>query len=372
MGEEGMQTGRGSKRAAPTSSTSSTAEGSKRARRPKDHTADCDDDECMGCASGAIVLETDVLRLSARELVAMAEQEHEDGARRAVVAKLYETALDRFGDEASLAHAAALLRFAGIVGYTEFASEAIRIADNAVAESEADKAHLLLVQGRARVLLVCLKPSSWRDPQDDSDEEDGSEEPLAPIDKEMLDRGLDEVSRALDTLRQVDKHDSTSVAVEETRDTLVELLAQNEQHSLVGPLRISILDCALDLACVAAGWGVEPGAIGSDDDDMRMLASRTVVAWALAATASAESAVDGETLKAKTAPASKYLETRSTNAEACKLHSQLLIVLSSTLDDEDEAIDAYDSAIRTLQQAHKLDPNDEDIVCQLEDLGVDL
>ncbi|KAJ2384238.1 hypothetical protein GGI23_006974, partial [Coemansia sp. RSA 2559] len=137
MGEGGTQDGRGSKRAAP---SSSAVDESKRVRRAKDHTADCDGAECTGCASGAIVLDTDVLSLSARELMAMAEQEHEDGAGRAVVSKLYETALDRFGDEASLAHASALLHFAVFVGYSNFAYEAIYIAEKTVAGSTADKA----------------------------------------------------------------------------------------------------------------------------------------------------------------------------------------------------------------------------------------
>ncbi|KAJ1668585.1 hypothetical protein IW140_002664 [Coemansia sp. RSA 1813] len=371
MPEGSMQSGRGSKRAAP---SSSEVDESKRARRPKDHIAECDDTECTGCASGAIVLDTDVLSLSARELVAMAEQEHEDGASRAVVVKLYETALDKFGDEASLAHASALLRFAEFVEYTEFASEAIRIADGVATDSKADKACLLLVRGRAHVLLVCLNPSNWRDPQEESDEEDESGDAISSIDKEMLSRGMDEISRALHLLRESNEDDAAA-SVAETKDTLVALLAQNEQHSLVGHLRIAIMDRALDLACAAARWVVEADAIGvrnTSCDNTCMLASRTAVAWALAVTASAEPAVDGETIKARTAPATKYLEARTSSAAACKLHAQLLIVLSSILGDEDEAIGAFDAAIEALQRAHELDPKDEDVVCQLEDLGMEL
>ncbi|KAJ1788439.1 hypothetical protein LPJ59_005540 [Coemansia sp. RSA 2399] len=370
MGEEGTQGGRGSKRAAP---SSSAVDESKRARQAKDHTEDCDDAGCTGCASGAIVLDTDVLSLSARELMAMAEQEHEDGASRAVVSKLYETALDRFGDEASLAHASALLHFAVFVGYSNFASEAIRIAEKTAAGSTADSARLLLIQGRARVLLACLNPSNWRDTQDESDSEDEDGESLAPDEKVLLARGLDEISRALGMLSDSNgEHSATATTAAETKHTLVELLAHNDKHALVSPLRISIMDRALDLACVAAGWDVEAGGLDGNGEDMSMLASRSAVAWALAATASADPAVDGETIKAKTALASKYLETCTASAAACKMYAQLLIVLSSVLDDEDEAIGAYDTAIEALQRAHKLDPKDEDVVCQLEDLGVEL
>ncbi|KAJ2518362.1 hypothetical protein GGI11_002889 [Coemansia sp. RSA 2049] len=379
------QDSRGSKRGATSSSAAASAGRTlKRPRgRNKDHSADCDDAECTGCASGAVVLDNEVLALDARELVAMAWQEHEDGADRAVVAKLYETALDKFADEVSFAHADALLRFADIVGYADFASEALQTAEKAEKAAEADSAaaaRLMLVQGRARVLLVCLNPANWRDPQDDDDGDDAGElaAALAPTDKDMLIRGLDQISDALHRLHQSDSHgNAVESGATETRDTLLALLAQDETRSLVGHLRIAILDRALDLASVAAEWYKEADAVSDDNkrkpnNSMLLLASRVAVAWALAATASSDSPADGETVKTKAGPATKYLETCETDATACKLNAQLLVVLSSVLDDEDEAIAAYDRAIDALQRAHKLDPADNDVVCQLEDLGADL
>ncbi|KAJ2511388.1 hypothetical protein H4217_007405 [Coemansia sp. RSA 1939] len=376
------QDSRGSKRGATSSSASASADRTlKRPRgRNKDHSADCDDAECTGCASGAVVLDNEVLALDARELVAMAWQEHEDGADRAVVAKLYETALDKFADEVSFAHADALLRFADIVGYAAFASEALQTAEKAEKADSADAARLMLIQGRARVLLVCLNPANWRDPQDDDDDDDAGESgaALAPTDKDMLIRGLDQISDALHRLRQSDSHgNAVEYGAAETRDTLQALLAQDETRSLVGHLRIAILDRALELASVAAGWRKEADTVSDDNkrepnNSMLLLASRVAVVWALAATASSDSPVDGETVKTRAGPATKYLETCESDATACKLNAQLLVVLSSVLDDEDEAIAAYDGAIDALQRAHKLDPTDNDVVCQLEDLGADL
>ncbi|KAJ2562351.1 hypothetical protein GGH12_003262 [Coemansia sp. RSA 1822] len=49
-----------------------------------------------------------------------------------------------------------------------------------------------------------------------------------------------------------------------------------------------------------------------------------------------------------------------------------MLVLSSALDDDDAALRAFDSAVESLLLAHKISPNDEDVVRQLADLDIDI
>ncbi|KAI9503604.1 hypothetical protein BX070DRAFT_224224 [Coemansia spiralis] len=366
------------KRAAPaTGFGPNTSDILKRARKPTDHAEECDDVECKGCASGAIVFDSDILNLSAGELVAIAEQEEEDGASNSVVNKLYETALDRYAGEVSLAHARALLQFAEYVGYREFASEALKIAEKVLVEDNMGKARQLLIQGRAHMLLVCLDPTNWCDPRDGSSDEDSEHcrtAVLSAADKETLDRGIEEVSHAQNLLFATQEYGSTALSA--AKSTMLSLLALHERHSLVSHLRIAIMNCALEFAYSVTGWcmGSDSAAThnssSNSNSDMCLLACKISVAWALAA---AESTADGEQIKTRVAPAVKYLEAHTAaSAASCKLYAQLLIVLSSILEDEDEVISAYESAIDALKQAHKLRPDDEDVICQLEDMGVEL
>ncbi|KAJ2714577.1 hypothetical protein H4R19_001652 [Coemansia spiralis] len=128
------------------------------------------------------------------------------------------------------------------------------------------------------------------------------------------------------------------------------------------------MDSALALAYRSLGWGVDSSGSGAPGaDDLTRTACKAAVYWALAAS---ECAVSGSDIEARTGPAAAYLASATADAECLKLHAQILIVLSGTLDDEDAAIGAYDAAVSALEQARRIDPSDADIASQLEDLGV--
>ncbi|KAJ2368840.1 hypothetical protein H4S01_001358 [Coemansia sp. RSA 2610] len=342
------------------------ASSSKRARTaPAKHADECQDDECAGCADGAIELDQKVLELSASELLAMAEQEEAEGTDQTVVAKLYETALERFGDQTSLPHAWALLRSAEYVDFKDYAAQAIDTADKI--DSAESSAQTLLIKGRARVLAVCLDHDNWADPQDhaDASDDEGVEIEQAQqriAGKNMLDKGLGEIAEGL----RIANSSNSTLGV------LSSLLARHEKHALVVGLRISIMDCAMSLAYAALGWnvqredGVEPAA--DTHADMTLATSKAAVYWALAAS---ECLVSGNHIEERVKPALQHLSQSSDSAECCKLHAQLMLVLSGVLSDEDAALEAFDAAVNSLQRAHELSPDDKDILRQLEDLGAD-
>ncbi|KAJ1735099.1 hypothetical protein LPJ61_000729 [Coemansia biformis] len=364
-------------------------EGSKRARTGTGesgvaHVDTCDDGECTGCVAGAVQLDSDVLGLPASELLAAAEQEEAEGTDRGVVTRLYEAALAKFDGEQSLPHAWALLRLAEYVDYCEYSRQALSVADKAAADgaSSDSRAQALVIKGRARVLEACLNQDNWSDPRDyEGDEGSSSDEDARQqiAGKEELQRGLDELAEGLRLLG------NTGAGARIAAGTVVSLTARHARHSLVGELRLATMDSALALACRCLGWaqdgsgdsadgaGREPGAgstaqeAAAADANLALAACKAAVYWALAAS---ERAVDGSDIETKTRPAAAYLEASDADAECCKLHAQILIVLSGTLDDEDAAIKAFDAAVAALERARQLNPGDMDVVSQLEDLGV--
>ncbi|KAJ2358513.1 hypothetical protein GGF43_000759 [Coemansia sp. RSA 2618] len=356
-----------SKRAAATDDA-----GSKRARtapEPKTHTAECHDEECTGCADGAVMLDPDVLELPAAELLHLAEQEQSARADRAVITKLYETALDACGSEPSLLRAQVLLRLAEYVGFVDYASEAIDVAGRVSAEasqaaSEKDEggAQALVVVGRARVLAVCLDRVNWADDQSDaeSDAEDDAGAKLPPIAGDsVLRQGLREIIEALRII----------AAPAATLATLESLLACHDSHSLLAPLRLATMDCALAISYDALGWDTTTAPVSDTNADLALGASKAAVYWAMAAS---ECATEGSQIEDRIAPVVKYLAQTTGSSECCKLHAQLMLVLSGVLSDEDMALHAFDTAVEALTQAHQISPDDKDVVRQLEDLGVDV
>ncbi|KAJ2157260.1 hypothetical protein GGF46_004628 [Coemansia sp. RSA 552] len=339
---------------------------SKRARSTKaTHAAQCDDPECSGCADGAVALADDILDLSAAELLGMARQEEAAGTDRAVVTKLYEAALAKLGGQKSLLRVQALLQFAEFVDYSEYAAEVLPMADAISPDNDADRAQLQVFRGRARVLTVCLDQANRRESEDiDSDDEDSSA--ATPISgEESLRQGLQEIADGVQV---------PGVAAGLVGDTLASLSIRHERGSLICELRRAIMDSALAIAFKSLRWDVSDTKRSKDpeasSDDLAPLACKIAVYWTLAA---AECAVEGDQIEARIAPAAKYLESASTaDAECCKLRAQLLIVLSGLLDDEDAALSAYDTAIDALKQALRLRPDDADVACQLEDMGIEI
>ncbi|KAI8326399.1 hypothetical protein GQ54DRAFT_294851 [Martensiomyces pterosporus] len=371
------QRGETSKRPAAEGSSSSSKSGAtKRSRTIKGHASDCDDPECTGCADGAISLEADVLSLPAREITAMAEQEEAAGADRAVVAKLYETALEKFGDEASLPRAWALLRCAEFVEFSEYAAEALAISARVEAAQGLETAQKSLIQGRAHILLVCLDENNWRDPSEDSDEEDDDHEgagfgaSASIFGEDILNQGSEEIIDALQLIGGLGDKDAYDSAI---RGALASLSARAERNSLTGMLRLHIMSIALKVVDTCVKWedASECNSNSTADlaDDIRAVASKVAVRWALAA---ADGMVSGEQIEATLKPAAAYLDSHGSDIGCCKLRAQMLIVLSSVLSDEDEAISAFDTAVEALKRAHQIDPEDEDVTNQLEDLGVDI
>ncbi|KAJ2802314.1 hypothetical protein H4R20_003324 [Coemansia guatemalensis] len=379
-------TGSGSGKRAASSSAGSVAprETAKRARKTLiGHVSDCADSDCAGCADGGIALGQDVANLSASELSAMAEQEDAAGTDRAVVNKLYETALEKFAGERSLAHAWTLLRLAESVDFNEYATQASAMVDKIDTADNKEKAQALVIRGRARVVAVCLDQANWRDPlNDDSDESDGGDDEAAKIGgssdnslrkrisgEQSLIQGLDEIADGLKLL------DKDSIAM--TAGTVAFFTTRHERRLLTRGLRLKIMDSALQIAYSSLGWDTQRNAETSNsasdkpnaEFDLSVAACKAAVYWALAA---ADCKIQGSRIEARVEPATRFLETASSDAECCKLRAQILIALSTVLDEEDAAVEAFESAVEALQQAHRISPNDKDVINQLEDLGVDV
>ncbi|KAJ2763293.1 hypothetical protein IWQ57_005596, partial [Coemansia nantahalensis] len=160
----------------------------------------------------------------------------------------------------------------------------------------------------------------------------------------------------------------TGAGAQTVASTVAALAARHERRALCGPLRLAMMDTALALAHGSLGWDAGGGAGSAPDaDGLAFVACKAAVYWALAAS---ECAASGSDIEARTGPAVAYLAAATADAECCKLHAQILIVLSGTLDDEDAAIGAFDAAVAALERARQLDPSDMDVASQLEDLGV--
>ncbi|KAJ1890942.1 hypothetical protein LPJ66_007197 [Kickxella alabastrina] len=342
----------------------SSAGPSKRARTiSTDHTPDCQDKHCKGCASGEILLSSDITSLSAEEIISLAEQEEADGSDRPIVSELYETAVKKFADQKTLSHAWALLRLGEYVDYEEYATMAVAMAKGVMAEGVQEEARAVMIGGRARVLGVCLKQDNWRDPEEDEMDED--QEQKAIVNKKELEQGLGEISRALKMV-QSSNSDSNSDKANLIASTLAFFSTRYQRHSLINALRLVIMDSALSMITTHIDWD-------SSDSGLRTAGCRIAIWWAIARSESMPDAEDvGEQIESRLAAVLKYLESQSTDCTCCKLRAQLLIVLSGVVSDEDRAMDAFDSAVEALQQAHTLDPEDQDIVSQLEDLGAEV
>ncbi|KAJ2787025.1 hypothetical protein GGI15_001072 [Coemansia interrupta] len=348
----------GSKRSvdAPTSS-------SKRARiDPKEHTADCQDSDCHGCASGAVAFDTDILDLSAKELLSMAEHEEAEGSDRSIVTKLYETSIEKFAGESTLDLAWALLRSAEYVDYDSYATEAIAIAEKAPKDTDEDRARAQIITGRARVLNVCLNHANWQDKRDDDTEDDDNSEYRLSVpisDVKNLEKGLADISESLGLSEKSD---------DAVNSTLAFFSARYQRHALIHSLRARITNSALDIGLKYVDW------TKTACDDVHIQGCRIAVWWAMAvADTAADSEQDqGAAIEARIEPISKYLELQTSNVACCKLRAQMLIVLSSVILDEDRVVDLFDMAIDTLHCAHKIDPEDQDVISQLADLGVEM
>ncbi|KAI7833826.1 hypothetical protein BX661DRAFT_222636 [Kickxella alabastrina] len=110
---------------------SSSARSSKRARTTSaDHTPDCQDKHCKGCASGEILLSSDITSLD-----------------RPIVSELYETAVKKLGE---------------YVDYEEYATMAVAMAKGGPGVG------------------VCLKQDNWRDPEEDEIDEDQEQKAIVP------------------------------------------------------------------------------------------------------------------------------------------------------------------------------------------------
>ncbi|KAJ1937818.1 hypothetical protein GGF37_005053 [Kickxella alabastrina] len=339
---------------------SSSAESSKRARTTStDHTPDCQDKHCKGCASGEILLSSDITSLSAEEIISLAEQEEADGSDRPIVSELYETAVKKFADQKTLSHAWALLRLGEYVDYEEYATMAVAMAKGVMAKGVQEEANAVMIGGRARVLGVCLKQDNWRDPEEDEIDED--QEQKAIVNKKELEQGLGEISRALKMVQSSNSDKANFIA-----STLAFFSTRYQRHSLINALRLVIMDSALSMITTHIDWD-------SSDSGLRTAGCRIAIWWAIARSESLPDAEDvGEQIESRLAAVLKYLESQNTDCTCCKLRAQLLIVLSGVVSDEDRAMDAFDSAVEALQQAHTLDPEDQDIASQLEDLGAEM
>ncbi|KAJ2670763.1 hypothetical protein IWW42_003796 [Coemansia sp. RSA 1085] len=329
---------------------------SKRVRRALTaaHADECQDTECTGCAAGAIVLDQQVLELPADQLVAMAEQEAAEGTDRAVVTKLYETALEKFDDKNQLSHAWALLSFAEYIDFEEYAIQATTIADKS-ANADNQK-QVLLLKGRANVFKVCLNQSNWADP-DNEDSEDEAEPTQHKVagDKLLL-QGLDQITRGLQNSKP-----------ETVLNTVMVFLARHDKRPLVSRLRMQIMDTAMSTAYTALQWDACSGESASENSNLALAACKSALYWALAASACL---VNGSEIEDRVRPAVKYLVRHTNNAELCKLHAQIMLVLSGVLSDDDTALEAFDSAVNALKQALEINPSDVDVRSQLEDLEI--
>ncbi|KAJ2848656.1 hypothetical protein IWW36_003171 [Coemansia brasiliensis] len=331
---------------------------SKRVRRTPvaAHADDCQDTECTGCAAGAIVLDQEVLDLSANQLVAMAEQEASEGTDRAVVTKLYEAALEKFDGKNQLPHAWALLSFAEYIDFDEYAIQAVAIADKSV--NDDNQTQVLLLKGRANVLKVCLNQSNWADLDNaDTDDEDEPTEQKVAGDKLLL-QGFDEITRSLQNANS-----------QMVLNTVTAFLARYDKRPLISSLRMQIMDTAMSIAYMTLQWDTGSSEGTPEDSDLALAACKSTLYWALAASACLVS--EGE-IEDRVRPAVQYLARHTNNADVCKLYAQIMLVLSGLLSDDDAALEAFDSAENALKQVLKINPSDSDARSQLEDLGISI
>ncbi|KAJ2699157.1 hypothetical protein FB645_005411 [Coemansia sp. IMI 203386] len=335
-------------------STATSAGPSKRARTAsKDHTEDCSDADCQGCAGGEIALDSEIMALPAEKILALAEQEEAEGADRSVVTKLYEASVEKFAGQSTLAFSWALLRFAEFVDYEEYAADAVAVARKAKSADQGDAARVLLINGRARVLRVCLRQENRCDQR----EEDTDRLDAKISGEKELEQGLADI---VASLRDTPSDKNMSTVVE---TTLAFFSTRCQRHSLIHSLRLVLLDSALDIALKYIDWSAKEGT-GS-----HVLACKIAIWWTMAmADSMLEDEVQSRAVEERLGPIVSYLESQSSDVPSCKLHAQLLIVLSSVLADEDKVVEAFDAAIRILQGAHQIAPEDQDIISQLEDL----
>ncbi|KAJ1761742.1 hypothetical protein IW139_003967 [Coemansia sp. RSA 353] len=299
---------------------------------------DCTDGSCPDCADGAIHLDPTVLSLPASELLDLAEHEDRTHSDRSIVTSLYEHALSKCTTPELRSRA--LLRLAEYVGYADYASQAITEANSDV------------IKGRARVLRVCLDPNNWVDPDAESSEKvEGLDE---------LDKGLKEIESGL-----------SGTEKDVVLDSVVALMGRVEAHELCAPLCNRLTDTALTVSYAVLGWTdhADPAdPVDEKDTELAQAASAAAVRWSQSAT---ECSVPGTQIESRLLPVLAYLANQTTNFEACKLRAQIMLVLSGVLDDDDAALRAFDLAVESLLLAHKITPEDMDVVRQLADLDID-
>ncbi|KAJ2743719.1 hypothetical protein GGI20_003541 [Coemansia sp. BCRC 34301] len=343
------------------------SEAPKRARTSKSHSADhnCSDANCSCCGDGPVQLDEHILNQPAHTLLSMALEEAESSTHdRAVVIKLFETALEKFGDERSLEHAWALLRFAEYAEYMEYADKAVLLARELGTSCDLVKAQCGLLESRAKILSVCLEQSNWRDPAaDDGDSDD-------EVDAEATGKPVVGESKLVDSLLKLIALHSTERNAETYRSTLIFLFARREAHALTSRTLLILFDAAVTIVYEHEGW-LAAGSSGkatapTKDDNIRRIAHQAALVWAMAA---AECCVDSDAIESRLEPIVAYLASQSNDAECCKLYAQLLLVLCGCYADEEKAMNAYDLATSTLVQAHKLSPDDQEIRSQLADMG---
>ncbi|KAJ2369816.1 hypothetical protein H4S02_009883 [Coemansia sp. RSA 2611] len=342
----------------------------KRARTSKECSADheCSDDNCSCCGDGPVQLDDQVLSQPAHTLLALALEEIESTGDRAVVIKLFETAIEKFGNEKSLEHAWALLRLAEYAEFMDYAEKAVLIAKELGTAGQMEASLCGLLEARAQVLSFCLEQSNWRDPVPDGgdSDDDVDEDTNKPIvgEQKLVD-SLAQLVAAHNALSAL----STAVPsfIDAYRGTLTFLFARREAHALTSRMLLVLFDAAVTLAYEHEGWLATSSTAGIDSgDDTRKIAHQAALVWAMAA---AECSVDSAVVEARLEPIVKYLASQPNDAECCKLYAQLLLVLCGCYEDEEKAMDAYDLASSKLAQAHKLSPNDPEIKSQLADMG---
>ncbi|KAJ2748426.1 hypothetical protein GGI19_006115 [Coemansia pectinata] len=341
----------------------------KRARTSKECNAghDCTDDNCSCCGDGPVQLDDQVLSQPANVLLSMALEEIDSTGDRAVVIKLFETAIEKYGDEKSMEHAWALLRFGEYAEYMEYAEKAVLLARELNVAGDLEKAQCELLEARAQVLSFCLEQSNWRDPAaDDSDNDDVDEDVSKPIAGEQkLVESLAQLVAAHNSL--FDERSAAPSFIDAYRGTLTFLFARREAHALTSRMLLVLFDAAVSIVYAHEGWLATSSSASSDNgDDMRKIAHQAALVWAMAA---AECLVDAEVVEARLEPIVKYLSSQPNDAECCKLYAQLLLVLCGCYEDEEKAMNAYELASSKLAQAHKLSPDDLEIKSQLADMG---
>ncbi|KAJ2352792.1 hypothetical protein GGI03_006171 [Coemansia sp. RSA 2337] len=340
----------------------------KRARTSKDCSAghNCTDDNCSCCGDGPVQLDDQVLSQSAAVLVSMALEEIENTGDRAVVIKLFETAIEKYGDDKSMEHAWALLRFSEYAEYMEYAEKAVLLAKELNTVSDLERAQCELLEARAQVLSFCLEQSNWRDPTaDDSDNDDVDEDVSRPIAGEQ--KLVDSLAQLVAAHNKLSAERSAAPFVEAYLGTLAFLFARREAHALTSRMLLVLFDAAVSIVYAHEGWlATSSSASNVNGDDMRKIAHQATLVWAMAA---AECLVNADAVEARLEPIVEYLASQPNDAECCKLYAQLLLVLCGCYEDEEKAMNAYELASTKLAQAHKLSPDDLEIKSQLADMG---